>query len=100
MTKSDLSASPGERQINLFVHIRSMVAHVGSQSITVLVSVQAEDPVRGEFYDTVRAFLTYTPLKVKSGIARIPPLACVGEEEEALFHEVESRILLQRIIAG
>jgi hypothetical protein len=72
----------------------------GAALAAVLVSVQAEDPVRGEFHDTARAFLTYTPLKVKDAIARLPPLECVGEEEEALFREVESRLLLQRIIAG
>ena len=85
---------------NLFVHIRSMVAHVVDQSITVLVSVQAEDPVRGEFYDTVRGFLTYTPMKAIGAITRVPPLSCLGEEEEALFNEIESRLMLQRILTG
>jgi acyl-CoA hydrolase len=78
---------------HVFVHIRSVVAHTANESLTVLVNVEAEQPLVGEQEETLRAFLTYVPLDAK---LRIPQLECVGDEEQAAFDEVEHRLALQR----
>jgi acyl-CoA hydrolase len=78
---------------HVFVHIRSVVAHTANDSLTVLVNVDAEQPLAGEQEETLRAFLTYVPLDTK---LRIPPLECLGDDERAAFAEVEHRLALQR----
>ena len=78
---------------HVFVHIRSVVAHSNSDTLTVLVNVDSEQPLAGEHEETVRAFLTYVPLDAK---LRIPPLECVAEDERGAFDEVEHRLALQR----
>jgi acyl-CoA hydrolase len=80
-----------------FIHIRSMVVHTTASSLTVLVSVQAEDPLEAHRHDeTLRAFLTYVPASAAS--TRVPPVECVSAEERALFSEVEHRLELQRLL--
>jgi acyl-CoA hydrolase len=80
----------------LFIHIRSMVVHTAASSLTVLVSVQAENPREAHIQqETLRAFLTYTP--VTFGL-RIPPVECLSEEERAVCAEVEHRLELQRLL--
>jgi acyl-CoA hydrolase len=80
---------------NRFVHIQSVVVHAGADSVTVLVSVQAEDPIDGDHEDTLRAFLTYAPVEP----ARPPPpLACETDDERAVFDEVERRLELHRML--
>lgn len=81
---------------HVFVHIRSVVAHTAENSLTVLVNVDAEQPLAGEQEETLRAFLTYVPLDSK---LRIPALECVGDEDRAAFQEVEQRLALQRSIS-
>jgi acyl-CoA hydrolase len=76
-----------------FVHVRSAVAHTNGECLTVLVDVQAEQPIAGEREDTLRAFLTYAPIE---GKVRVPPLECVGDDELTAFAEVEHRLALQR----
>ena len=78
---------------HVFVHIRSVVAHTASDSLTVLVNVDAEQPLAGEQEETLRAFLTYVPLDTK---LRVPALECLGDDERAAFAEVEHRLALQR----
>jgi acyl-CoA hydrolase len=78
---------------HVFVHVRSVVAHTAADSLTVLVNVDAEQPLAGEQEETLRAFLTYVPHDAK---ARIPPLECLGDDERAAFDEVEHRLALQR----
>ena len=78
---------------HVFVHIRSVVAHTSTDSLTVLVNVDAEQPLAGEQEETLRAFLTYVPVDAKS---RVPALECLGDEERAAFDEVEHRLALQR----
>ncbi|MGQ0505740.1 MAG: acyl-CoA thioesterase [Myxococcaceae bacterium] len=89
-------------QQHVFVHIRSIVAHTSSESLTVLVTASAEDPVGGTDIETLRAFLTYSPEKGKAiAPQRIAPLQTSSDEERALFEEVEHRLVLQRtLIAG
>jgi len=82
---------------HVFVHIRSVVAHATPDSMTVLVNVHAEDPLSDGQEETLRAFLTYAP--AREGI-RIAPLQCEGEEERALFDEVEHRLALHRSLAS
>ena len=62
-------------------------------TISVLVNVDAEQPLVGEQEETLRAFLTYVPIDSKS---RIPALECLGDDERAAFDEVEHRLALQR----
>jgi acyl-CoA hydrolase len=76
-----------------FVHLRSVVVHTGDRTMTVLVSVQSEDPTKGLYIENLRAFFTYAPLDASVGAA---PLECHSDEERALFEEVEKRIALQR----
>ncbi len=78
---------------HVFVHMRSAVAHTDANSLTVLVNVDAEQPLAGEHEETVRAFLTYAPADGRAGI---PPLECIGDDERAAFAEVEQRLALQR----
>jgi len=78
---------------HVFVHVRSAVAHTDGNSLTVLVNVDAEQPLAGEHEETVRAFLTYAPADARTGI---PPLECIGDDERAAFAEVEQRLALQR----
>ena len=82
---------------HVFVHIRSVVAHSTPDSMTVLVNVHAEDPLSDGQEETLRAFLTYVP--AGEGI-RVAPLQCEGEEERALFDEVEHRLALHRTLAS
>jgi acyl-CoA hydrolase len=76
-----------------FVHLRSVVVHTAGETLTVLVSVQSEDPTRGLYVENLRAFFTYAPLGASVGIA---PLQCQSDEERALFEEVDKRMALQR----
>ncbi|HYS08516.1 MAG TPA: hotdog domain-containing protein [Myxococcales bacterium] len=78
---------------HVFIHIRSIVAHAASDSLTVLVNVHAEDPLSDGQEETLRAFLSYAPAREAS---RVPSLQCEGEEERALFEEVEHRLALHR----
>ncbi len=82
---------------NVFVHIRSLVAHMSPESLTVLVTVDAEDPAGGSYVETLRAFFTYAPDE-SDRAARIPPLQTSTDEERALFEEVEHRLALQRTL--
>ena len=83
-------------QRHVFVHIRSMVVpHAEPHSLTVLVSVEAEDPIAGEYEETLKAFLTYAPSEQS---VRVPPLQCSSEEERALFKEVSHRLALQSML--
>jgi acyl-CoA hydrolase len=82
-------------QRHVFVHIRSVVAHSGTDSVTVLVNVHAEDPIEGGEFDTLRAFLTYAP----DAGAQVPSLDCAALEERALFEEIEHRLALQRSLS-
>jgi acyl-CoA hydrolase len=82
-------------QRHVFVHIRSVVAHAAPGSVTVLVNVHAEDPIAGNDVETLRAFLTYAPEES----AAVPPLQCLGSEEQALSDEIEHRLALQRTLA-
>jgi acyl-CoA hydrolase len=84
-------------QRHVFVHIRSVVVHAEPHTLTVLVSVEAEDPIGGEYADTLRAFLTYAPWESS---VRVPPLQCASAEERALFNEVTHRLALQRTLRG
>jgi acyl-CoA hydrolase len=79
---------------HVFVHIRCAVAHVAGPSLTVFASVQAEDPLEGSYEDTLRAFLTYTCAEG----TRLAPFECAGDDERALFTEVEHRLGLQRVL--
>jgi len=81
---------------HVFVHIRSVVAHSTADSMTVLVNVHAEDPLSDGQQETLRAFLTYAP--AREGL-RVAPLQCAGDEERALFEEVEHRLALHRSLA-
>jgi acyl-CoA hydrolase len=76
-----------------FVHLRSVVVHSAGTQLTSLVSVQSEDPIRGQYIENLRAFFTYAPLDATVVIA---PLECTSDEERALFDEVETRMALQR----
>jgi acyl-CoA hydrolase len=80
---------------NRFVHIQSVVVHTTNDSLTVLINVQAEDPIAGEHEDTLRAFLTYAPVEAATSPA---PLTCTTDEERAVFDEVEHRLRLERTI--
>jgi len=82
---------------HVFVHIRSVVAHATPESMTVLVNVHAENPLSDGQEETLRAFLTYAP--AREGF-RVSPLQCEGEEERALFEEVEHRLALHRSLAS
>jgi acyl-CoA hydrolase len=82
-------------QRHVFVHIRSMVVHAEPHSLTVLVSVEAEDPIAGEYVETLKAFLTYAPSEPS---VRVSPLQCSSEEERALFKEVSHRLALQGVL--
>jgi acyl-CoA hydrolase len=81
-------------QKHVFVHIRCTVAHVAAPALTVFASVQAEDPLDGTYEDTLRAFLTYS---CADG-TRLPLFECAGDDERALFTEVEQRLALQRVL--
>jgi acyl-CoA hydrolase len=80
---------------NRFVHIQSVVVHTTNDSLTVLVNVQAEDPIEGDHEETLRAFLTYAPVETTASPA---PLTCSTDDERAIFDEVEHRLALQRMI--
>jgi acyl-CoA hydrolase len=80
---------------NRFVHIQSVVVHTTNDSLTVLVNVQAEDPIEGDHEETLRAFLTYAPIEPATAPAL---LTCTTDDERAVFDEVEHRLALQRMI--
>ncbi len=79
-----------------FVHLRSVVVHTAGPTLTSLVSVQSEDPTKGQYIENLRAFFTYAPLDPAAGVA---PLECQSDEERALFAEVDKRLALQRRLA-
>lgn len=83
---------------NCFVHVRSAVVHATDRAMTVLVNVQAEDPMTGIFVETVRAFLTYSP--ADRADAAVPPLEATSDEDRELCEEVEHRLALQRLVAA
>jgi acyl-CoA hydrolase len=80
-----------------FVHIRAAVVHTTPTSLTTLVTVQGEDPLSGQFEDTLRAFLTFEPV-VWQRDDTVPPLECSGDEERALYDEACHRLALQRTL--
>jgi acyl-CoA hydrolase len=79
---------------NVFVHIRAAVVHTNAGSLTTLVTVQSEDPLGSQFFDTLRAFLTFVPYAP----GKIAPLDCPTSDDIALFEEVEHRLALQRTL--
>lgn len=81
---------------NVFLHIRSNVVHRSKNSITVLTEVQSEDPIENETLETLRAFMTYRPLK---NIV-VPKLELKTDDDKKLFDEVKSRIQLQKMVYG
>jgi len=83
--------SPGEQ--DRFIHLRSVVVHTTGAMVTVLVNVQSEDPKTSTYREMVRAFLTYAPVV---DATRISPIACITDEERAVYLEVEHRMALQR----
>src|SRR6267143_1287107 len=84
---------------HVFIHVRSAIAHTGTDSLTALVNVHAEDPTAGSQTETLRAFLTYAPVAANgAGAPAICALECVGDEELGLFKEVEHRLALQRTL--
>lgn len=84
---------------HVFVHIRALVAHSTATSLTVLVNVDAEDPVAGLRVETLRAFMTYVPVPSRDRPSRMAPLVCASDEERALFDEVEHRLTMQRLLS-
>jgi acyl-CoA hydrolase len=82
---------------HVFVHIRSVVAHTTPDSLTVLVNVHAENPLADGQDETLRAFLTYAPAREAT---RVAPLQCDGDEERALFEEVQHRLALHRSLVA
>ncbi len=80
---------------HVFIHIRSAVAHTTGESLTVLINVDAEQPLAGAHEETLRAFLTYRPIDLR---VRVPPLECGSDEERTLLDEVTHRLALQRSI--
>jgi acyl-CoA hydrolase len=80
---------------HVFIHIRSAVAHTAGESLTVLINVDAEQPLAGAHEETLRAFLTYRPIDLR---VRVPPLECGSDEERTLLDEVTHRLALQRSI--
>ena len=82
---------------NRFVHIQSIVVHTTGDSLTVMVNVQAEDPIAGEHEDTLRAFLTYAPVDAGRSPA---PVTCAGDDERAVFEEVEHRLAMQKMLGA
>jgi acyl-CoA hydrolase len=82
---------------HVFVHLRSMVVHVAGGELTVLVTIDAEDPVSGALAATLRAFLSYAPAEAGQAV---PPVECASEAERALAAEVEERRALRERLAG
>ncbi|MGD0528779.1 MAG: hotdog domain-containing protein [Polyangiaceae bacterium] len=82
---------------NRFVHIRSLVVHTTGDSLTVMVNVQAEDAIAGEHEETLRAFFTYAPVDAGRAPA---PVTCAGDDERAVFEEVEHRLAMQRMLGA
>lgn len=82
---------PVERHV--FIHIRSIIAHATSASLTALVNVHAEDPIAGTQVETLRAFLTYAPIDAAAPVA---PVECCDEDERRIFEEIGHRLALQR----
>jgi acyl-CoA hydrolase len=86
---------PVERHV--FIHVRSVIAHTAQDTLTALVNVHAEDPTQGSQVETLRAFLTYAPVAQGTAVApAVCALECIGEEERAIFSEVQHRLALQR----
>ena len=81
---------------HVFVHIRATIAHAAADTLTAIVTVDAEQPLAGEQVETLRAFLTYAPIDARVGV---PPLECVGDDEKAVYEEVQHRLALQRSLA-
>ena len=81
---------------HVFVHVRAAIAHAAADSLTAIVTVDAEQPLAGEQQETLRAFLTYAPIDSRVGV---PPLECVGDDEKAAYEEVQHRLALQRSLA-
>jgi len=81
---------------DLFVHLRSLVVHADDSQLTVLVSVETEEPREGEIRETLRAFLTYVPIEPST---KVPALVRESDAEHALYREVEHRIALARSLA-
>lgn len=86
---------PGQGHV--FAHLRSMVVHADDEQVTVLVSVESEQPSTRTVSETLRAFLTYVP---SVPAVRIPRLECHSDAERELYLEVEHRLALQRSLAG
>lgn len=76
------------------VHIRALVVHGDERTLTTLVNVESEDP-GGTRVEVLRAFLTFAAADGRT----VPPVSRAGEEENALFAEVEYRLSLHRKLA-
>lgn len=81
---------------DLFVHLRSLVVHADETQVTVLVSVETEEPREGEIRETLRAFLSYVPIEPTT---KVSSLLRESEAEHALYREVEHRLALARRLA-
>jgi uncharacterized protein (TIGR00369 family) len=73
------------------VHVAARLTWTGRTSMEVVVSVEAEDAVRGTRRRTSDAFLVYVALDQHGRPQPVPPLAVETVEERALWQAAEQR---------
>ena len=81
-------------QKHVFLHLRARVVHSSAGELTIMVKVLKEDPYTQQTEESLRAFLTYRPLKK----TKIPRLKDLAQHEKVLYKEVEHRLVLQKQI--
>lgn len=79
---------------NYCVHVHAMVVHTGERSVTTLVEVYAEDPASEDAFQSVRAFMSYAPLRD----CEIPAIDCIDDGERALYAEVVQHLEMQPLL--
>jgi uncharacterized protein (TIGR00369 family) len=73
------------------VHVSAHLSWTGRTSMEVVVSVEAEDVVRGERRRTSDAFLVYVALDGSGQPRLVPPLRVETPEERTLWEAAEVR---------
>jgi acyl-CoA hydrolase len=82
---------------NVFVHLDAVAAHSDVDTVTVMVTASAENPLTGSTIRNLRGFLTCVPVDRE---VLVPGVSRADAEEAARYCEVELRLGLRDRIAA
>ncbi len=78
-------------RVGQVVRLRARVTATFRSSLEIFVDVEGEDPVAGERWPCVSAWLTFVAVGADGAHVEVPPLAIETDEDRALRADAEER---------